>query len=86
MRALLTPRFLPDKERHQADSASRTSYQREDNSRKKHFELARLEVKRCNSQQIATRIAQQTGLDEEKQNLRLMNKGVTGMVYQHVSS
>lgn len=84
-RARFTLRFLPDSDRHKADSASRTSYQREDMSRKKNFELARLEVKRCNSQQIATRIAHQADLHEEKHNARLMNKGVSGMLYQHVS-
>ena len=65
---------------------SRTSYQREDKQRKQAAGDARVNSKRCNSQQILKRIEARDAKDKAIHDNKLTNLSVTNMVYEHVIS
>lgn len=82
----VSPMFMEDKDRHRADSMSRTSYQVEDKRKKEDSALARIGNKRINSQQILKRIEVNDDLVNKRENNKLMTKAVSNMIYDHRSN
>jgi hypothetical protein len=76
---------MPNIDRLKADNMSRTSYQREDFSKKKINEEARIENRRVHSQQILKRIEDKEKVQEQRYAHRLHNKAACNMIYEHVA-